>query len=87
MRPTTSRSDTNAWQSLRICFLALFSSVVFPCSVKLQAHGSNSDNSYRFQGVVNVQHIYSSFVKLLNRELMPNAVTYCPEFRTGVEGF
>jgi hypothetical protein len=30
---------------------------------------------------------YSSFVKPLNRELMPNAVACCPEFWTRVEGF
>jgi len=87
MRPTPSKSDTNAPQSLRIYFLALVSSAVFPANVKQQAHGSNSDNSYRFQGVVNVQHIYASFVKSLSRIHMPNAVTYCPEFRTGVERF
>jgi hypothetical protein len=62
MRPTPSRSDTNAWQSLRIYFLALVSFVVFPGNVKQQAHGSKSDTFYRYQGVVNVQHIHSIFV-------------------------
>jgi hypothetical protein len=61
MRPKPSRSDINAWQSLGTYNLALDSSVVFPDNVQLQARGSNSDNSYRFEGVVNVKRIYFSF--------------------------